>query len=135
MCSWLALSNRPLTPLRDRKEDIGALITHFLKQVSKREGRPVKQASLDVIELLRGYNWPGNVRELQNICERAAVLTVGDRIDPAMIRPWLSSGRLTLHSVVESKEIPEAVAEQSRLLPDQLICNGDFTLEIIERVQ
>jgi len=133
--------------LRDRKEDVGELVSHFLGLVAKREGRPVKQTPVEAMELLRRYDWPGNVRELQNICERAAVLTPGERIEASLIEPWLAAaarpalsaapamavnGVIASHAV-ESKMMPDAMSAAARLLPDQLVCDGDLTLETIER--
>ncbi len=63
-------------PLRDRPEDVGPLVRHFLAKHAARDQR------LDpaVLERLRGYSWPGNVRELENVIEMAAVLSGGDTI-------------------------------------------------------
>jgi transcriptional regulator with GAF, ATPase, and Fis domain len=62
-----------LPPLRDRKEDIPALINHFLKLHSK-PGRPPKTLGEDVLDLLEAYDWPGNVRELENEVKRMVAL-------------------------------------------------------------
>ncbi len=78
-----------LPPLRDRLEDVPALADHFLAAVAARDGSPVPAFEPDAMEILTSYVWPGNVRELQNICERAAVLCSGDRIQAPMVRPWL----------------------------------------------
>ncbi|MFH1080780.1 MAG: sigma-54 dependent transcriptional regulator [Pseudomonadota bacterium] len=69
-----------LPPLRDRKEDIPILATHFLEQMEN----PVK-LSAESLQILTAYFWPGNVRELQNILERAAVLTDSGVIDPPQL--------------------------------------------------
>jgi len=122
-----------MPPLRDRLEDVPALVEHFLKQVARREGRAVKLMPADVIELLRRYDWPGNVRELQNICERAAVLTPGDRIQASLIEPWLLSRSRPPVGEIEPKAVPAAVSEQSSRLGASLVCDGSLTLETIER--
>jgi DNA-binding NtrC family response regulator len=67
-----------IPPLRDRKEDIPALVRHFLS----RSPRP-KQIEPEVLRLLTRYDWPGNVRELQAVIERVSVLTKGPEITPA----------------------------------------------------
>jgi transcriptional regulator with GAF, ATPase, and Fis domain len=88
-----------LPPLRDRPEDIPALVQHFLAHYSRevnRSGLTITPAALD---LLQAYPWPGNVRELQNAVERAVVLapstvlTVAD-FPPALGQPFLSSPAL-----------------------------------------
>lgn len=78
-----------LPPLRDRLEDVPALVERFVAGVSGREGRPRTQFAPEAIELLQGYSWPGNVRELQNIVERAVVLCRGERVERSMLEPWL----------------------------------------------
>jgi DNA-binding NtrC family response regulator len=66
-----------IPPLRDRKEDIPALVRHFLT----RSPRP-KQIRPEALQLLVRYDWPGNVRELQAVMERVSVLTKGAEIAP-----------------------------------------------------
>ena len=72
-------------PLRDRPEDIPALVAHFVE----RTGRALI-ISNEVLKLLERYRWPGNVRELQNVVEQTAWMTPADRIEvdhlPAIIR-------------------------------------------------
>lgn len=60
-------------PLRDRQEDIPALVTHFLEQHSHRLGMPVPALKKRHIAELSRYTWPGNIRELQNVLERAVI--------------------------------------------------------------
>jgi transcriptional regulator with PAS, ATPase and Fis domain len=66
-----------LPPLRERKEDIPALVDHFLNQSTKK----VDISSM-ALQMLMAYAWPGNVRELQNTIERAAVICDGQFIEP-----------------------------------------------------
>jgi transcriptional regulator with GAF, ATPase, and Fis domain len=68
-----------LPPLRHRREDIPALVGHFLR-VFAGESAPEYQIEQAAIELLMSYPWPGNVRELQNAVERAVVLCDDRRI-------------------------------------------------------
>ena len=62
-----------LPPLRERVEDIPALVRHFLSQAGS-EGLPMKTLEPDAMERLKAYAWPGNVRELENLARRLAVL-------------------------------------------------------------
>jgi len=57
-------------PLRDRKDDIPVLITHFLKKYCARMGRKMKRIPPRVMKIFESYPWPGNVRELENTIER-----------------------------------------------------------------
>jgi transcriptional regulator with PAS, ATPase and Fis domain len=60
-------------PLRERREDIPALIGHFMERFTRNNGHPVKFISPDANKLLCEYAWPGNVRELENVIERLVV--------------------------------------------------------------
>ena len=62
-------------PLRERKEDIPALIDHFLKRYSAENGKYIKEITSEAKDLLLKYDYPGNVRELENIIERAVVIS------------------------------------------------------------
>lgn len=63
-----------LPPLRDRKEDIPPLVEHFVEKFNKQNGRSMKFASPECMDLLMRYDWPGNIRELENVIERGVVL-------------------------------------------------------------
>ncbi len=65
-----------LPPLRERIDDIGDLVSHFLR-AAQREGEPVKSIAPDAIRLMQDYSWPGNVRELENLVRRLAALYAG----------------------------------------------------------
>jgi two-component system nitrogen regulation response regulator NtrX len=77
----------PLTlpPLRERQEDIEALVDHFARQVSEINGWKHKPVTGEAIAALRGYAWPGNVRELRNVVERLLLLA-DDGVDAAAVR-------------------------------------------------
>jgi len=66
----------PLTvpPLRERREDIPLLVTKFLADQARAQGRAFSRVSEDGMRVLMSYQWPGNIRELQNVIERAAIL-------------------------------------------------------------
>ncbi|MFH2090768.1 MAG: sigma-54 dependent transcriptional regulator [Pseudomonadota bacterium] len=68
-----------IPPLRERTEDIPALVTHFLK---KFDAPPDVSFSAAAIELLKSYSWPGNIREMQNIVERCIILRKKNIIEP-----------------------------------------------------
>jgi Nif-specific regulatory protein len=71
-----------IPPLRERKEDIPVLATHFLKKVNRETKKQVRGFSDAAMQELLSYSWPGNVRELQNAVERAVVITQDDYIQP-----------------------------------------------------
>ena len=63
-----------LPSLRERKEDIPPLIEHFVEKFNKQNGREIKYASPECMDMLMKYDWPGNIRELENAIERGVVL-------------------------------------------------------------
>jgi DNA-binding NtrC family response regulator len=71
-------------PLRDCREDIPALATHYLKSCAKTEGsKPVPtRISTNVMDMLMTYHWPGNMRELETVLERAVAFAGGQEIQP-----------------------------------------------------
>ncbi|PKL06614.1 MAG: Fis family transcriptional regulator, partial [Spirochaetae bacterium HGW-Spirochaetae-9] len=60
---------------RERREDILALASHFLKQAARETNKQISGFSDSAVETMLSYAWPGNVRELENAVERAAVMT------------------------------------------------------------
>jgi len=68
-------------PLRERREDIPALATHFVAVLARQFGRRVKRISEATMRQLMAYDWPGNVRELENFLARAVVLSGGEVLD------------------------------------------------------
>lgn len=63
-----------LPPLRDRKEDIPLLLSHFLEKHSRECNKKIAGITDDALSMLEGYHWPGNIRELENLTERMVVL-------------------------------------------------------------
>jgi transcriptional regulator with GAF, ATPase, and Fis domain len=64
-----------LPPLRDRREDIPALVMHFVETCGRRMGREIEHIPPETMSALSSYAWPGNIRELQNLIERAVILS------------------------------------------------------------
>lgn len=67
-----------IPPLRERKEDIPALVEHFIGKFNKQNGKNIRFLNPEALDLFMKYNWPGNVRELENAIERGVVLTNPD---------------------------------------------------------
>ncbi len=70
-------------PLRERPEDIPALVEHILVRLGRQLGSPMPRLSDEAVDALLDYPFPGNVRELENVLERAVTLCEGDVITPA----------------------------------------------------
>jgi len=64
-----------LPPLRERREDIPLLVSHFVEVVSRRMGKQISSISRETLDAFTSYSWPGNVREVQNLIERAVILS------------------------------------------------------------
>ncbi|MFB3885200.1 MAG: sigma-54-dependent transcriptional regulator [Thermodesulfobacteriota bacterium] len=71
-----------LPDLKERKEDIPLLVSHFLNLYTKENQKPIKGISKEAMKLLLEYDWPGNVRELENAIERAVVMADQDYLVP-----------------------------------------------------
>ena len=65
-------------PLKERREDIPALVEHFITQLSSSTGLPARKIGADAMAALQAHNWPGNVRQLRNNVERLLILATGD---------------------------------------------------------
>jgi formate hydrogenlyase transcriptional activator len=64
-----------LPPLRERREDIALLVSHFIEIYSRRTGKRIRHIPEQTLSAFTSYSWPGNVRELQNLVERAVILS------------------------------------------------------------
>jgi DNA-binding NtrC family response regulator len=71
-----------LSSLRERLEDIPALIEHFIDRYNAENNRSAKRITDRVLHLFENYSWPGNVRELENYIERAVVVAKSDTLTP-----------------------------------------------------
>jgi transcriptional regulator with GAF, ATPase, and Fis domain len=65
-------------PLRERREDIPALVWHFLREIGNRMGRRIETVRASTMRDFQEYSWPGNVRELRNVIERYLITTKSD---------------------------------------------------------
>jgi formate hydrogenlyase transcriptional activator len=71
----------PLPPLRARREDIPALVEHFVEIYARRMSKQIDHISTETMLELTSYTWPGNIRELQNFIERSVILTSGNVLE------------------------------------------------------
>lgn len=69
-----------LSPLRERVDDIPALVTHFIEKFNRLHSRSIFGIESDALAVLKKYSWPGNIRELENAIERAFVMELGIKI-------------------------------------------------------
>jgi formate hydrogenlyase transcriptional activator len=90
-----------LPPLRERREDIPALVTHFVEILGRRMGKQIENIPPDTMSALTSYEWPGNIRELQNFIERSVIVSAGPVLRPPLAElkrcpEVLSVGAITL---------------------------------------
>ena len=128
-----------LPPLRERREDIMPLASHFVDAFSKESGKRIVRISSQAAELLSAYHWPGNIRELENVIERAVILCdVDGIIDTPQLPIWL-------HQDCPTDSSPRSLNAMLGALEKKLIIealemeNGSMTkaavrLEITERI-
>ena len=100
--------------LRDRREDIPALVRYFVMKYSARMGKRIDTIPKSVLETLGAYAWPGNVRELANVLERSVIVSRGTSLElgewmaaasaPATVGSEPASAGLTREQIVEALE-------------------------------
>lgn len=89
-----------LPPLRERREDVPALVTHFAEVFSRRMDKPIGEIPAETMAAFQSYSWPGNIRELQNLIERAVIMAncgvLPNTLPESAPRPAVSSTVPTL---------------------------------------
>jgi len=110
-----------IPPLRERTEDIPALIDYFVKRFAKRLGKKIRPVDARTLEALQAYTWPGNIRELQNVIERSIILSETENllVEESWLTPGAfettSSGQPLPSKLLESeKEMIEAALAEAR---------------------
>ena len=115
----LNVINITAPPLRERKEDIPLLATHFLHKFNERLGRDVSSVSAEAMEKLESYSFPGNVRELENIIERSMALEVGNSILPESLPPLVQTESGKKYASVHEIVVTDAGVELDKIM-DQI---------------
>ena len=106
-----------MPPLRERPDDIPALVAHFIaKHDPRRAARPLRVED-DTLARLRACAWPGNVRELENVVERALILSAGDVLSLDGVRLEGEAGASAARGVADSAASGEREAMPVRLGP------------------
>jgi transcriptional regulator with PAS, ATPase and Fis domain len=110
-------------PLRERRQDLSALIKFMLQRNMRRMGSGAQQVSLDpgVEELLVNYEWPGNVRELENVIDRALIMADGGHVTISDLPPQITKVNTHATSVVDDLQLSGTLREQVRKFEAALI--------------
>jgi formate hydrogenlyase transcriptional activator len=110
-----------LPALRERKEDIPILVSHFIERYSKNTGKPVQNISGKAMKELIAYSWPGNVRELEHLIERSVLMTAGSTIKEV----HLPSGKLLIKTKTEEEPLKTFEEnEREHIIKVLNKCNG-----------
>jgi DNA-binding NtrC family response regulator len=121
---YYRLSVFPITipPLRDRKDDIPALVEHFTAKYSTEMNIPRKGVSPDTMDMMKNYLWKGNVRELENVIERALILSDGNTITQKDLRlTFADSPDKTLDDIALDGALDDVAREALRIAESRRI--------------
>ena len=92
-----------LPALRERREDIPLLLSHFLKELSKRYEKNVNALSHNALEMMSAAAWPGNVRQLYNVAEQVVALTTGEIVSTKVVEQAMQMDLQGLDSFEEAR--------------------------------
>ena len=109
-----------LPPLRERKDDIPALVRYFVRKFARRMNKHIESVPTETMAALQGWAWPGNIRELENFIERSVILTSGSilNVPLAELASHDSVPEGSLHSV-EREHIVRALRESGGVIAGQ----------------
>lgn len=110
-----------LPPIRERREDIPALVKVFLDELAARYRKKISEVSPKALDALLQHNWPGNVRELRHVMERAILLSQSDVIQPGDL--GLQVGQQSRATLLEEMDLESVEAHLIRKALDRH--NGD----------
>ncbi len=99
-----------MPPLRERQEDIPALVRYFVQKYARRMNREVETIPTETLDALVHYAWPGNIRELENLIERAVIVSPGP-----ILRVPLSDMKLSAEPV-SAETLTLVAAEREHIL-------------------
>jgi formate hydrogenlyase transcriptional activator len=87
-----------IPPLRDRKEDIPLLVSHFVQKFAKEMQKPIEAIPTAIMKGLTVWDWPGNIRELENFIERAVIVTRGKSLDAPLAELRKTNTEESMHT-------------------------------------
>ncbi|MDE0033422.1 MAG: sigma-54 dependent transcriptional regulator [Deltaproteobacteria bacterium] len=111
-----------LPPVRDRRQDLPALIDHFLRKFAEKNGKNIQGFSREARDALLRYDYPGNVRELENLVERAIVLTRDDVVGLGELPLTIKETRVTTDGQTNLSAVVEGI--ERRMIVDALSAAG-----------
>lgn len=118
-------------PLRERKEDIPLLASHFVKRFARETNRDVDSIDSEAMKILTQYEWPGNIRELENVVERA-VVTSRKRVITADAFTYLSPQMVCVPALTGPRSLQDAEAAHIRSILEQEDWNISRAAKVLE---
>jgi Nif-specific regulatory protein len=128
-----------IPPLRERINDIPALVDHFIQKCNKENSTEIKRISSSAIDMLMVYHWPGNVRELENCIERAAIMSTDGVIRSHNLPPTLQTATSSSTQLTGTLEVILGKVEKQLIIETLLQTRGNLAkaashLGITERI-
>ncbi|QOX79737.1 sigma-54-dependent Fis family transcriptional regulator [Trichlorobacter lovleyi] len=125
-----------LAPLRERSEDIPALVEYFLERACAELEIPTKQCAPEAMELLSNYSWPGNVRELENTIKRGVILSSDPYLTTADFAS-LTNRQETIHAIPQEQSLESLVEMKLRNSMNGIekLDKGDIYDRVLEQVE
>jgi DNA-binding NtrC family response regulator len=119
-------------PLRERREDIFVLLTHFLRTASETHRLPEPEITQEALESLTSYHWPGNVRELRNVAERLVLRCPDGRVDVGKLPSEIVRDRRERRAKDDEPQRP-AIAPTHQVMFARMLNEGaSFWSEVYE---
>jgi DNA-binding NtrC family response regulator len=128
-----------LPPLRERREDIQALVKYMIKKFNKIHGKNIKLIRDDALEALKNHSWPGNIRELENVIEHSFIIESGEEVTIGSLPAHFSQRGATLAEIDEGESIdvkPDQMANLDLLSAEDLkypVLKEKFEKEFIRK--
>ena len=94
-----------IPPLRERRDDISFLVSHFLDKFKREKGKKIVDFSPEVMEIFLAHSWPGNVRELENVIEHAVIIAKRDEISTKDLPQYLLQKPLQGEELVTLQDV------------------------------
>jgi two-component system NtrC family response regulator len=114
-----------MPPLRERLEDLPALVAHFLQKYSLQMGRTAPEVSPEAMRRIYDHPWPGNIRELENALERAVILA-GPEIHPTHLPLEMGPGKVQAAAAIpEGMSITQAVEDLEQRMIKRALAESD----------
>jgi DNA-binding NtrC family response regulator len=129
----ISVTSLHIPALRERREDIPALVEHFGRDAAQRHGARTKQFEPEALSALERYSWPGNIRELRNVVEGAVLMATGEAVTVSDLPPDITASLEEARAQTSAPTSPPGVvdleaAERAAISAAIVACQGNLTL-------